>query len=122
MGGGRGIQPGDTGVGVGAAPVAALGEYDALKAQAQTVRTQLQHVNERLMEQQSGVARSPLVALVNAEKCIGCGICIRSCPAEAIQMDEIALVNREICNGCGICVVDCPQEAVFLQKRQLFRK
>ncbi len=116
MGGGRGMQSGG-GIGAGAAPVAAPGELESLKAQAQAIETQLGTVTSRIGGQQPGVALSALVAVVDADKCIGCGICVQSCPVEAIDMEEIAEIDREKCNGCGRCVIDCPQEAISLQKR-----
>ncbi len=42
--------------------------------------------------------------------CLGLGSCIKVCPVDAIDRDEIGLVwvNRELCISCGKCVDICP--------------
>jgi len=56
-----------------------------------------------------------MAAKVNEEECIGCGVCIDECPAEAISMnDDIAVIDAEACTECGDCVDACPSEAISL--------
>ena len=48
-------------------------------------------------------------------RCIGCGICIKSCPAGAISVKNGALVlDRTICRHCGLCAKRCPSKALDL--------
>ena len=50
---------------------------------------------------------------VKQEDCIGCGVCVEECPADAILMvDEKAEINMEECIRCGRCHDVCPQGAV----------
>jgi ferredoxin len=52
--------------------------------------------------------------LVDADKCIGCEICVDVCPTQAILVEnEIAAIDDELCSECGICVEECPQEAIL---------
>jgi len=50
---------------------------------------------------------------VKEEDCVGCGICVEECPADAISMEnEKAHIDMDFCIRCGICHDVCPQEAV----------
>lgn len=55
------------------------------------------------------------VAVVDVEKCAGCGVCLPVCPSGAITIDTVATINNTLCTGCGQCVPHCPQEALRLQ-------
>ena len=54
------------------------------------------------------------VAVVDSEKCTGCGICIDVCPTNAIDVKEHAVINANACTGCAACVWDCPNEAIVI--------
>ena len=55
-----------------------------------------------------------MVAVVDEELCVGCGICINVCPNEAISINDVAAIDREKCTGCGNCTGECPQDAISL--------
>ena len=41
---------------------------------------------------------------INKDECIGCGICVKKCPVNAISIDdEKAKINMEECIHCGTC-------------------
>lgn len=58
-----------------------------------------------------------LKPLVNKEKCVGCGICSKVCPAATIRLEgRKAIVNEEFCRGCGACEQRCPVYAITMGK------
>lgn len=49
-------------------------------------------------------------AVINPERCTGCGLCRDLCRWNAISEDF--KVDRLECEGCGVCVYFCPEKAI----------
>jgi len=50
-----------------------------------------------------------------AAGCIGLGSCAEKCAFDAIMIhDGVAVVDREKCRGCGVCVAECPKKIIRL--------
>ncbi len=49
--------------------------------------------------------------------CIGCKICVKSCPEDAYTFeDNLAKINYEKCTNCQICVAKCPTKCIHTIK------
>jgi len=63
------------------------------------------------------IEREPLVALIDLEKCNGCGRCVPVCPYGAIEpmvvdgKKKVRVVGAA-CMGCGTCGADCYRDAI----------
>jgi len=55
----------------------------------------------------------PMSAHVDADKCIGCALCMGVCKFGTIQMlHGKAVVDELACKGCGSCSAACPEGAI----------
>ena len=63
------------------------------------------------LEQHSSVLPS-----VTREKCIGCGTCVKWCPAASINIEGgKAVILQDSCIGCGECTVACKTGAIEIR-------
>ncbi len=54
-------------------------------------------------------------AVINPEKCNGCGLCFETCRFGAVVPDGIQYkTNEYACEGCSVCHFVCPQDAVTM--------
>lgn len=47
------------------------------------------------------------MALVRADLCTECKICIKKCPHDAIKISNGVRINAKLCNSCGMCESSC---------------
>lgn len=90
--------------------------FELVKTPARAMEDQISATGGALTaKSDQGPALSPVLAVVDRDKCIACGACQGICPTGAISVREIARVDPMRCMGCGQCVAQCPQEAIALQ-------
>lgn len=62
------------------------------------------------------------------ETCKACGLCVKRCPMDAIELrvssratskvNKAVWVDTELCIGCGVCVHKCPTGSIVLERRE----
>lgn len=52
------------------------------------------------------------------EKCVGCGLCVKSCRQKALQVvDKKVVYNKDLCVNCGECERVCKLKAVTAKEK-----
>ena len=59
------------------------------------------------------------LAIVNRNRCVACGACMKGCPREAIRIESgcFAVIDGEKCVGCGLCAKTCPADCIRVEER-----
>jgi NADP-reducing hydrogenase subunit HndC len=63
----------------------------------------------------AGVCKSLLQYKINPDKCKGCTLCARNCPANAIvgKVKEAHMIDSSKCLKCGACLEKCRFGAIY---------
>ncbi len=82
----------------------------------------LKHNIENASKTGSWRNRTPVV---DRNKCVGCGTCVKYCPDACIVLKKIknakndkkkiALIEYTFCKGCGVCAQVCPVKAIKMK-------
>ncbi|MCL5031012.1 MAG: NADH-quinone oxidoreductase subunit NuoF [Bacteroidetes bacterium] len=64
------------------------------------------------------VCRNLIEYYIDPNKCVGCLLCIKTCPTEAIKGESkhIHIIDQEKCSKCGQCMEVCPPKISAILK------
>jgi len=64
------------------------------------------------------VCKSLIEYYIDPDKCIGCALCAKNCPVEAIKGDKkyVHIIDQSVCTKCGQCFEICPAKVAAVRK------
>lgn len=84
-----------------------------------TIRYFEEEYKAHILDQEcpAGVCKDLISFTIDEELCNGCGVCLKKCPAEAVEGEkkELHKIIQEKCTKCGICLEVCKYGAVIKQ-------
>jgi len=68
------------------------------------------------IDPECGTSEGPKVAVIDAQRCIGCAKCLPACPVDAILGARKSLhrVIDNDCSGCELCIAPCPVDCISM--------
>lgn len=80
-----------------------------------------------VLKHSASMSHSDYQVVTNPATCIGCGLCVKRCPMEALKLTahpaaknkrgEASVLQPDLCIGCGICAHKCPSGSLKLRQR-----
>jgi electron transport complex protein RnfB len=65
---------------------------------------------------ENGVERPRPLAFIDESLCIGCTLCMKACPVDAIvgAPKQMHTIVAALCTGCDLCVAPCPVDCIAM--------
>jgi electron transport complex protein RnfB len=69
---------------------------------------------EKPLNPSNGAETPRAAALIDESRCIGCLLCVKACPVDAIvgAAKRMHTVLTESCTGCELCLAPCPVDCI----------
>jgi len=76
--------------------------------------SEITHRDQKEMEAAEEPAEGRIVAKIDEDICIGCVLCIKACPVDAIvgATKLMHTVIEQECTGCDLCAPVCPVDCI----------
>lgn len=74
------------------------------------------HINQKICS--AKVCKALIHYRIIPEKCIGCQLCFKICPTQAISGEpkKVHVIDQEKCIRCGLCFTTCPKKLSAIER------
>jgi Na+-translocating ferredoxin:NAD+ oxidoreductase RNF subunit RnfB len=64
------------------------------------------------------VCKALISYYIEPDKCVGCLLCLKSCPVDAIsgERKKVHVIDQDLCIKCGACFDVCPAKVAAVSK------
>ena len=71
-------------------------------------------VEPKPLDEECGVEKPKMLAVIDEQRCIGCTLCIQACPVDPIlgAAKHMHTVIADECTGCELCLEPCPVDCI----------
>jgi len=60
--------------------------------------------------------------VIPKKKCVGCGVCLKNCPAKAMELkDKVVIIDYKKCINCYCCHELCPEDIIKIKRPFVFK-